>query len=285
MTNEWAEFKAYTETPQYTSKSKRDKTYMGRFTLDMICDFEGFSRIFVILARGYLFHDRDGDLLPGDPYERIDHARNALLAWCSVPDRRAKPKVKVDHGELSERFPELVDSDGKGWYYRHVKKVIKFLKDHPESANKEALEKLDGLSARFTNHWKTKVAHFQVPIFARNTKGAWGLRFDDVIADALEDGPLRTEEYALPDEIAEKVEAYLNSRSKRTPTWNKMIPDLVAYYYANKPEDTDWVVLPVVSFNAYYGSTTFEKSVLSAIPESVMVKESMHNVSRYRVVL
>ena len=36
MTNEWAEFKAYTDKPQYISVKKSDKTYMGRFTFDMI---------------------------------------------------------------------------------------------------------------------------------------------------------------------------------------------------------------------------------------------------------
>ena len=72
MTNEWAEFKDYTDKPQYISAKKSDKTYMGRFTFDMIKDFTGFNRIFTILARGYLFHDRDGNLLPGDPYERIE---------------------------------------------------------------------------------------------------------------------------------------------------------------------------------------------------------------------
>ena len=45
----------------------------------------------------------------------------------------------------------------------------------------------------------------QVPIFALNTKGAWTLRFDDILADALEAGPLRTEEYPLSDDIAERL--------------------------------------------------------------------------------
>ena len=116
MTNEWAEFKEYTDKPQYTSKSKNDKTYIGRFTFDMIKDFTGFNRIFTMLARGFLFHDKDGAVLSGDPYDRIEYARKALLAWCSVADRSAKPKVKVDYRELTDEFPELVDSKGNGWF-------------------------------------------------------------------------------------------------------------------------------------------------------------------------
>jgi hypothetical protein len=64
-----------------------------------------------------------------------------------------------------------------------------------------------------------------------------------------------------------------------------MIPDLVAYYYANKPEDTDWVVLPVVSFNAYYGSTTFSKKKLPMLPQSIFVREERHGLCRLKVKL
>ena len=87
---------------------------MGGFTFDMIKDFTGFNRIFTILARGFLFHDKDGNVLPGGPYERIDYTRRALCAWCSVPDRRNDPKVQVDFRELTDEFPELVDDKGNG---------------------------------------------------------------------------------------------------------------------------------------------------------------------------
>ena len=43
MTNEWAEFKAYTEQPIYTAARKTDTTYLGRFTFDMITDFKIIS--------------------------------------------------------------------------------------------------------------------------------------------------------------------------------------------------------------------------------------------------
>ena len=39
MTNEWAEFKAYTEQPIYAAARKTDTTYLGRLTFDMITDF------------------------------------------------------------------------------------------------------------------------------------------------------------------------------------------------------------------------------------------------------
>ena len=90
MTNEWAEFKAYTEQPIYTASRKTDTTYLGRFTFDMITEFSGFGRILTIVARGYLFHDKNGVVLD-NPYERIEIARNALCAWCSIPEKKKTP--------------------------------------------------------------------------------------------------------------------------------------------------------------------------------------------------
>ena len=83
MLNELEEFRAYTEPPIYKADSKRDTTYMGRFTMDMILDFTGLARVLTILARGYLFADADEN--PGD---KIDYARRVLCAWCSVPDKK-----------------------------------------------------------------------------------------------------------------------------------------------------------------------------------------------------
>lgn len=45
-----------------------------------------------------------------------------------------------------------------------------------------------------------KVIQFQIPIFSEGTKGDLILCFDDVIADALELGALRTESVLLTDE-------------------------------------------------------------------------------------
>ena len=91
MTNEWEEFLAYTAQPVYTASGKRDTTYLGRLTLDMIAEFTGFGRILTTIARGYLHHNSDGSLCTGNPYDRIDYARNALYAWSSVPEKQKSP--------------------------------------------------------------------------------------------------------------------------------------------------------------------------------------------------
>lgn len=35
--------------------------------------------------------------------------------------------------------------------------------------------------------------------------------------------------------------------------------------YANKPEDSDWVVLPVTNFDAYLQTTSLSRKYLSAL--------------------
>ena len=80
MTNEWNEFIDYTAKPIYSVRDKKDMSFLGRFTLDMMRQNIGFSRIFTVIARGYLFHLLCGSLRDGDPYERADLARRALCA-------------------------------------------------------------------------------------------------------------------------------------------------------------------------------------------------------------
>ena len=109
MLNEWQEFLDYTGSVTYVASGKNDTTYLGRFTFDTLLDFEGLARMLTILARGYLFHGADGSVLHGNPCDRIDYARRALSAWCSVPDRKtATPKktwpFKTDLGTCTRSF-------------------------------------------------------------------------------------------------------------------------------------------------------------------------------------
>ena len=105
------------------------------------------------------------------------------------------------------------------------------------------------------------------------------LRFDDILADALELGALRKDEISLTHEEIETVAALT---PKDIPT--EVIHTLIAYYRANKPEDSDWVVLPVASFDAFFGSTTFSHKWLVKIPDTILTREKQScGVCRYRV--
>ena len=135
-------------------------------------------------------------ILQGNPRDRTDYARRALCVWCSAPNRKtATPKetwqFKTDFSGLHQEFPELVDEDSTGWFCRHVHTVAQFIQENPEKVRKTVVETAEIIEKKFDTACRNKVLQYQVAIFSPQTKGAWTLRFDDVIADTLELGPPR----------------------------------------------------------------------------------------------
>lgn len=273
MLNEIKDFLAYTTPVQYMAKSKSDTTFLGRFTFDRILKFEGITRILTILARGYMFQTPEPD---------IDRARLALCAWCSIPEtKKSTPQKEWQYGtdfrELHQRFPELVDEHGAGWFYCHAHNVARFVLENSEAVRKGSEKQAQEIQEKFDKRWRDKVMQFQIPIFSSTTKGAWTIRFEDILADALELGPLQNRECIIPDHIQTRITKSVDQ---------KVIPylsDLVAYYHVHKPEDTVWVILPIANFDAYYGSTYFSKRILPAIPTEILVKEEHYGISRYQL--
>ncbi len=283
MLNEWKEFCDYTGAVNYTAANKQDTTYLGRFTFDAIMDFEGLARVLTIMARGFLYHNEDGSLID-DPHGRIDYARRGLCAWCSVPEsKKATPKEAWQFGsdfrEFCAEFPALVDADGSGWFHRHVHRVAAFIRGNPDKVYSGVPKKAEAIEKNFDKAWRDKVVQMQIPLFNTGTKGQWGLRFDDILADALEQGQLRNTEPELPPELMERLRMFT---PKGVPL--EMVCTLVAYYRANKPEDSDWVVLPVANFDAYFGTTSFGRKYLKQIPITILERsETGFGLCRYRV--
>lgn len=283
MLNEWQEFLDYTGAVTYTGNKNSDTSYMGRFTFDTILDFKGLARVFTIIARGYMYHDKNGGLLTGVPGERVDYVRKALCAWCSVSDsaKAVSRKTRLDKScfaELHELFPELVDAEGSGWFHRHVHSLARFVLENPERVRKTVVPKAEAIEAKFDAAWRNKVIQFQVPLFSENTKGAWVIRFDDVIAEALQLGPLKNFERELSTDIIQELSAF---KSRESPL--DVMAVLLLYYMAHHDTDTDWVVLPVVNFEAYFG-TAFGRKYLPNLPKQIFERsESGYGISRYRV--
>ena len=282
MTNEWLEFQAYIKKPTYSAASKHDLSYLGRFTFKTITDFEGCGRILTVIARGYLFHNQDGSLRDGNPYERVEYARKALCAWCSIPDKKENAtseewQYKSDFRELHEEFPELVTEDGQGWFYRHVHGIADYILSNPNKTSKGAYDNAIAIESGFDKKWRNKVIQFQIPIFSEKTKGAWIVRFDDMIADALELRALKVYPETLPENISKKLSAVPDEVRDK-------VYYLVAYYLANIDDEIEWVVLPVVSLDAYFGGTTFSKKILSKLPKDIIIRDrTSYGVSRYKV--
>ena len=273
MLNEQQEFLSYTSVPIYTSKNKQNFSYLGRIAFATILDFEGLPRILSIIARGYM---HGGDTLD------IDRAYRALCAWCSIPDKkenatREEWQYKSDFRELHGEFPELVTEDGQGWFYRHVHGIADYILSNPNKTSKSAYDNAIAIKSGFDKKWRNKVIQFQIPIFSEKTKGAWIVRFDDVIADALELGKLKIYPETLPENIYKKLSTVDDAIRDK-------VSYLVAYYLANIDDEMEWVVLPVVSFDAYFGGTTFSKKILSKLPKDIIIRDrTSYGVSRYKV--
>lgn len=269
MLNEIEEFKAYTQFPKYCANGKRDMSFLGRFTFDMLIKQIGLHRVLTILARGYMFETDMPD---------IERARRALQTWCSLPtEKKDYWKANTNFSELHDSFPELVDTNGCGWFYRHVHNICDFVRNNPDHFSKTTISKCDILRKGFDKEWGKKVIQFQVPIFSPSTKGSWILRFHDILADALELGELKNNDFSLSDGIKEYIE-----KNVLTPSARSAAELLVKYYIANKPDDSDKVVLPITNIDAYFGNGNFSKKWLPIELDPVIIRDPQSNgVSRY----
>jgi len=268
MLNEPEEFKAYTQFPMYNDNGKRDMSFLGRFTFDMLIKQIGLHRVLATVARGYMFESETPD---------IERAKRALQAWCSLPtEKKDDWKANTNFNELHTEFPDLVGEEGRGWFYRHVHNICDFVKNKPDSVSKTTVSKCELLRKGFDMEWEKKVIQFQVPLFSTATIGSWILRFDDILADALELGALKNQDFSLSDSISEYIKTHV------APSAQPAAELLVKYYIANKPIDSDKVVLPVTNFDAYFGNGTFSKKWLPKEFDSIIIRDPQSNgVSRY----
>ncbi len=275
MLNEIAEFEAYTKKPEYKRENKNDNSFLGRFTCEGIQGFEGFPRVLTIIARGYMFKNGKVD---------IEYARRAISAWCSIPDKDITKEKEdwrfiTDSREYHNEFPELVLENGEGWFYRHFHNAMNFVKNNPDKFTTQEYEKYMIMDKNFDTAWRDKVTRMHFSTYYLKSKGAWILRFDDILSSALELSELKNNDLELPEETKAKISDFT-----KAPSTAYALESLIKYYYANRQEDTDWVVLPVANFDAYFGSTSFSKKRLTELVKSGAIeRENSYNVSRYRV--
>ena len=274
MLNEKEEFLAYTGKIDYQTADKH--TYLGRFNFDMLTKFIGLTRVLTTVARGYMFENGEAD---------IDRARQALCAWCSVPNKKTdQPKrngqSETDFRYLHKQFPELVDSKGNGWFYTFVQNTIKFIKDNPDKVSKYDQKKPEQLKG-FASAWRKKVMQYQVPLYSSKTQGSFLVHFDDILADALEQGELQNKDFELSHELTEQL--ILSTPKGVKP---EVLITLYKYYIANKQDNTAWVILPVTNFDAYFGTTAFGRKYLQLLKEaSIIETQTSYGVCRFIIII
>ena len=221
--------------------------------------------------------------------ERLTALRQAIREeqWqlMDMTDREAFLLKYLPESELMDWYDLLTDFRSGG--YRILGDLVCDIDDeNTQQERKRLIRETDSeeftamMTAyiKFDAAWRNKVIQYQVPIFSEKTKGAWVLRFDDVIADALELGPLRNAESELPADLIEKVSAVT---PRDVPL--DVITTLILYYTANRQDGTEWVALPVTNFEAYFG-TSFGRKYLPKLPKEVFERsDSGYGVSRFLV--
>lgn len=84
------------------------------------------------------------------------------------------------------------------------------------------------------------------------------------------------EDYPLSETVIKQLET---TDTNGVP--KEVVAELIRYYLANKQDDTEWVVLPVANFDAYFGNNNLSKKWLAKIPMSIICRENKHGVCRY----
>jgi hypothetical protein len=134
--------------------------------------------------------------------------------------------------------------------------------------SKATLAKAEPLKKDFDAAWRAKVKQFQVSLYSPETKGAWVLRFDDVLADALELGPLTDKTFSFSEDEKARIHALL---PEGLPY--EVAETVIAYCIANKSDDSDYVILPVSNFDAYFGNTSFSHKWLNLFPDTLLERD------------
>lgn len=269
MIDERKEFQCYTEFPVYETAKTKDTAFLNRISLQMLKKGAGFLRVLTIVARGYLYKDEIPD---------VEYARRALCAWCSIPaDKEEEWQFDTNFAELHTEFPELVDEQGNGWLVRHVNNIAAFVESSPEQVTKTVQKNVKQIMKTFAEDWKKKVIQLQIPLFTESTKNEWLTLFDDVLADALVLGPLRS----FRADVSEEDAAYIQSVLPKGMLLSEAI-EVIAYYKINKLEGTGWTLYPSIHFEAYFGNTNFTHKYQAAFFKTFGRKTEEHcGVARY----
>ena len=76
-----------------------------------------------------------------------------MRAWSSIPDDEEMDRQswshRTDFRELHEEFPDLVDAEGRGWFYRHYCAVMDFAANNEKLVRKTYAKKVPALMAEF----------------------------------------------------------------------------------------------------------------------------------------
>ncbi len=118
-------------------------------------------------------------------------------------------------------------------------------------------------------------------LYSPKTKRVWVLQFDDILADSLELEPLTDKTVSFTDDEKTRINALLPDGLPY-----ELAETVIAYCIANKPDDSNYVILPVSNFDAYFGNTSFSYKWLNLFPDTLFERDKQSFwVCRFKIVL
>lgn len=106
------------------------------------------------------------------------------------------------------------------------------------------------------------------------------LRFDDILADAMELGPLQNHEVVLSQPVIDQLK---EATPKGIP--DGLLPMLMQYYLVHRHGDEEWVILPVSAVDAYYGNNNFSKKWKRMLPKTIFESKEAYGICKFKMTL
>ncbi len=181
------------------------------------------------------------------------------------PEGRGAPhedwQHRTDFASLHKQFPNLVDVEGCGWFSRHFHRAMQFALARPDLVHKNYAVSAGKLDKLFDREWRSKVLQYQTESLSTLTEGAWTIRFDDMIADALELGPCAARSRSCRRNWRNGLSrsALRNCLPMSCPLWSPTI------WLTGRRTATGWCS-PVTNFDCYFGDTNFGRKYLNQLP-------------------
>lgn len=251
MLNEILEFKAYVTNPK--SDTPRIQPYLFTNSFSDSCELNGIEQILTVIARGFLFSDDTIKVYPIEALideQLIEMTIEILQRWCGFDDD--KERKDSESNAVQKWFEEYPDADGwlKNYWQYH------FDKGEKKKNSKLTREKL----------WEKVVKKWCVSLNEKKDYRAKRITYKNVIANALEMGPLRERYLAFKKDNTDKrlgKEISLNylyqvKKDKPTPqkaTKQKFLKNIATYLILHEyhPKNEKEVLLRRGQLLGWYG--------------------------------
>ena len=227
MLNEENEFKAYVTDPRSSEPRLQPKCLTDKFKNEGV--LLGIDQVMVIVTRGFLFSYTalrmkvivDKDQITS---EGVEAAKELLNRWCGFKDAQNLKETLT----VKEWFKEYPDADGwlrEFWKYNYKKNADASDMD-AEKWDKKASEKWEKNAEKWSEDYNSALDYT-----------AKTITFDNVIAAALEKGPLKKRYIAVKkkedagriNNIEDMCDYVLNCKGGSTKKKIRMLKNIIAF--------------------------------------------------------